>query len=97
MRTLETLGRLFWDSRATLHLGPLTPAESEILFDTLIERLELRDLDIAEFRSRALQAARGNPGQIVEMCRLAADPKYWSGKHIMFAPLRIDAYTRMMA
>jgi hypothetical protein len=39
---------------------------------------------------------RGNPGQIAEMCKLVSDPKYWSGRHILFAPLRIDAYTRMV-
>ena len=37
---------------------------------------------------------RGNPGQIVEMCRSATEPLYVSGRHIKFAPLRIDALIR---
>jgi hypothetical protein len=80
-----------------LQLEPLERGDAVLLFDMLVERLGLGRLDIDDFRARALQAARGNPGQIVSMCELAADPKYWSGCHIKFAPLRIDAYTRQLA
>jgi hypothetical protein len=50
----------------------------------------LRDLDLDEFGNKALESAHGNPGQIIEMCRLAAQPQYQSGRYIKFAPLRID-------
>jgi hypothetical protein len=46
--------------------------------------------DLDEFREKVLESARGNPGQIIEMCRLATQPQYHSGRYIKFAPLRID-------
>jgi hypothetical protein len=96
-RALEMLGRLFWDPRSTLQLRPLQPAESLELFERSVRRLRIENLDLEDFKARVLEAARGNPGEIVEMCRLAADPRYWSGRHIKFAPLRIDAYTHLLA
>jgi hypothetical protein len=96
-RALEMLGRLFWDPRLTLQLRPLQPPEALELFERSVRRLRLPDLDLEDFRRRVLDTARGNPGEIVEMCRLAADPQYWSGRHIKFAPLRIDAYTHLLA
>ena len=38
-----------------------------------------------------LRSARGNPGQIVTMCRLAARPEYRQGRRVKFLPLRMDA------
>lgn len=97
LRTLDMMGRLFWDPRITLELSPLSPAESLALFEALADRLGLRQLELDGFREQVLDAARGNPGEIVEMCRLATRPQYWWGKRIKFAPLRIDAVMRMMA
>jgi hypothetical protein len=89
--SLGALGRLFWDPRTTLHLEPLNHADSMELFDIAVEQFGIRDLDVQEFRDKVLESAKGNPGQIVEMCRMASNPMYVSGKHIKFAPLRIDA------
>jgi hypothetical protein len=66
------------------------------LFDIAAGQFGLRNLDVREFRDKALESARGNPGQIVEMCRMASNPMYVSGSHIKFAPLRIDALTRLL-
>jgi hypothetical protein len=94
LRSLGALSRLFWDPRQILTLQPLSTSDATELFESAADRFQLRQLNLDEFREKVLASARGNPGQIVEMCRLAADPKYVSGKNIKFAPLRIDATIR---
>jgi len=94
--SLGALGRLFWDPRAILHLGPLHQADAAHLFDLAADRFRLRDLDLEDFRHKVLASAESNPGQIIEMCRMASNPIYVSGKHIKFAPLRIDALMRFL-
>ena len=93
---LGALHRLFWDPRRSIYLPPLNDRESLRLFEAAADRFELRRLDLDDFRERALDSAQGNPGQIVEMCRMAADPRYLSGRHIQFAPLRIDALMKFL-
>ena len=94
---LGALHRLLWDPRRTIQMAPLTETESLSLFEGAAERFGLSEFDLAGFRPRVLENAKGNPGQIVEMCRMARDPQYRSGKHILFAPLRIDLMTRYLA
>jgi len=95
---LGALGRLFWDPRKILQIRPLTEPDARQLFDVAADRFGLRkrEVDLEEFREKVLEAAAGNPGQIVEMCRLAAQPQYVTGRYIKFAPLRIDALMRFM-
>jgi hypothetical protein len=93
---LGELHRLFWDPRHTIQMAPLSDPEASTLFDLAADRFGLREFDLADFRPRVLDNAKGNPGQIVEMCRLARDPQYRSGKHIMFAPLRTDLMARYL-
>jgi len=95
--SLGALGRLFWDPREILHLHPLHHAEAAHLFNTAADEFGLRDLDIQDFRDKVLASAKGNPGQIVEMCRMASNPMYVSGRHIKFALLRIDAVAKFLA
>lgn len=90
LRALGDLGRLFWDPRRILQFQPLADRESLEVFELAANRFDLRELDLEEFRDKVLESARGNAGQIIEMCRLATDPQYISGTHIKFAPLRID-------
>jgi energy-coupling factor transporter ATP-binding protein EcfA2 len=94
--SLGTVGRLFWDPRNTIHLHPLNEVDANHLFKLAVARFGLGHLDVEEFRGRALEAAKGNPGQLIEMCRLASDPMYVSGTHIKFAPLRIDALMKFI-
>jgi hypothetical protein len=91
---LGDLGKLFWDPRKTVHLPPLTDAEALQLFEAAADHFGLRHLHLDEFREKVLECAKGNPGQIVEMCRLAAYPQYTAGKYIKFALIRIDALMR---
>ena len=93
---LGELHRLLWDPRRTIQMAPLTETESLTLFKRAANRFGLREFDLAGFRPRVLESAKGNPGQIVEMCRMARDPQYRSGQHILFAPLRIDLMSRYL-
>ena len=97
LRSLGALGRLFWDPRRELQLHPLHHVEAERLFDLAVDQFGLGHLNVGEFKDRFLVSARGNPGQIIDMCRLASNPMYVSGKHIKFAPLRIDVLMRFLA
>jgi hypothetical protein len=93
-RSRESLGylrRLFWDPREEIRLQPLKRAEAAGLFAAAAAAYKLDSLDLDAFRSQALRSARGNPGQIVTMCRMAARPEYRRGRRVKFLPLRMDA------
>ena len=92
--SLGALGRLFWHPANLLKLPPLREPEAGRLFEEAAGHFGLRDLNLNEFRKKVLASARGNPGQIIEMCRLAAEPKYVSGRYVKFSLLRIDAMTK---
>lgn len=94
---LGFLRKLLWDPRDEISLAPLSRSESQQLFDAAADAFKLRSLDLDEFRRNVLTAARGNPGQIVSMCRLASRPQYQSGRHIKFLPLRIDVLSSMVS
>jgi hypothetical protein len=87
---LGRLRRLLWDPREEISLKPLTPPECKKLFEAATSKFGLGSLDLEDFRHKVLAFARGNPGQILEMCRLAARPEYQGGRHIKFLPLRMD-------
>ncbi len=94
---LGALGRLFWDPGKTLQLKPLHDAASGELFETAARHYGVAAANLHEFRGRVLEAAAGNGGRIVEMCRLAAKPEYLtaSGK-IKIELVRIDSLIRTM-
>jgi len=89
--SLGTLARLFWNPAKVLNIPPLHERHAEQLFESAADCFKLRNLDLDDFRAKVLESARGNPGQIIEMCRLAAQPQYHVGRYIKFSPLRIDA------
>ena len=94
---LGELARLFWDPQQTCHMQPLSEAECLRLFETAVDHFRLRELCLDDFRDKVLNSAKGNPGQIVEMCRFAANPMYvTAGRRVKFAPLRIDVMTRFL-
>ncbi len=94
LAAMGVLHRLFWDPRHIVHIPPLSEREAAHLFDLAAAHFHLRDLDLEEFREKALESAAGNPGWIIEMCRLATEPQYLAGRHVKFAPLRIDTLIR---
>ena len=54
------------------------------------QRLHIAALNLPEFMDRVLEYSHGNPGAIVSLLSMAADPKYRSHDHIKIAPLYID-------
>jgi hypothetical protein len=66
------LRKLLWDPREEICLKPLSHRDAALLFDRTAAAYEPGGLERGEFRNRTLASARGNPGQILEMCRLAA-------------------------
>jgi len=88
--SLGALARLFWNPEKVLHIPPLQERDAAQLFESAAGHFKLSHLDLDEFRDKALESAGGNPGQIIEMCRLAAQPQYQAGRHIKFSPLRMD-------
>lgn len=94
LAALGALHRLFWDPRRVIHLRPLARADALRLFDLAAERFQLHHLELGQFRERVLESAGGNPGQILEMCRLAAKDEYISGRRVKFTPLWMDATIR---
>lgn len=95
-RQLGWLARLLWDPREQIVLEPLARSRSAELLDEAMNAfgVEARGA-AADFREQVLEAAAGNPGRIVTLCRLAAQPQYWHGGHLMFAPLWIDTLTQL--
>jgi hypothetical protein len=88
--SLGALARLFWNPAKVMNIPPLPERDAQQLFEAAAGHFKLRTLDLDDFREKVLESARGNPGQIIEMCRLAAEPRYHAGRHIKFSPLRID-------
>ena len=94
---LGALARLSWDPRKTLQLKPLSDAASTALFDRAVHKYGVHAGNLDQFRSRVLDAAAGNGGQIVEMCRLASRPEYLTATgRIKFELVRIDCLVRTM-
>lgn len=91
--SLGHVRKLLWDPREEISLKPLSRAEASALFESACRAFRLDSLDVDDFKSKALASARGNPGQILTMCRMASRPEYRAGRHILFLPLRIDALT----
>jgi hypothetical protein len=92
---LGALGRLFWDPRRTIQLGPLSDAEARELFDDASKHYGLSGAEPGGFRERVLECAKGNGGQIAEMCRLGSRPEYRTASgRIKFELVRIDSLVR---
>lgn len=92
--SMGALSRLFWDPRRILNVPSLNERDAAQLFDIASDHFRLGDLDLKEFREKVLESAGGNPGLIIEMCRLATDPQYLAGRYIKFGPLCIDSLIR---
>ncbi len=94
---LGHLHKLLWDPREEIALKPLTRVDACTLFEAASRKYALSALNLGAFRSKVLTAARGNPGQIVTMCRLASRAEYQDRWRIKFLPLRIDALTEFIS
>jgi predicted ATPase len=89
--------KLLWYPREEIILEPLSRAEAQWLFDEAVRRFGIESLKIDDFGRKVLAAAKGNPGQILAMCRMAARPEYQRGRYIKFLPLRMDMLSAFLS
>lgn len=94
--SLGYLQRLFWDPREILEVKPLSERDSCELFDLTISSTPVPGVDLDDLRERILGSAGGNPGYIIEMCRMAANARYRSGSYVKFGLMRIDMAARLV-
>jgi predicted ATPase len=88
--------KLLWDPREEILLEPLSRAEAQWLFDEAVRSFGIESLRVDDFGRKVLAAAKGNPGQILAMCRMAARPEYQRGSNIKFLPLRMDVLSAFL-
>jgi hypothetical protein len=88
---LGFLNRLFWDPRDQIELKSLSDHDARQLASLAAGRFQPpAGVDEADLRDRILQASHGIPGRIVEMYRMAADPRYHSGGYVKLGLIQID-------
>jgi len=96
------LRRIFWNRESVVPLPNLKKRDAAALIEQAIliflSKARLPDQSIpADFALRLAQAARGNPGRIVEMCIRSADSAYRApDQHLRFAAVVMDAITGQM-
>lgn len=88
-------GHLYWSERQRLALGPLTEPAARELLELCIRRFGLPGLELDDFRAEVLSMSAYNPGTLVKLCRLAAQPKYRCGSRIKTKLLHIDYLMNM--
>jgi hypothetical protein len=89
--------KLLWDPREEILVELLSRAEAQLLFDEAARAFGIESLKIDDFGRKVLAAAKGNPGQILAMCRMAASPEYQRGSYIKFLPLRMDMLSAFLS
>jgi hypothetical protein len=89
--------KLLWDPREEIPVEPLSRVEAQLLFDEAVCRFGIESLKVDDFGRKVLAAAKGNPGQILAMCRMAARPGYQRGCYIKFLPLRMDMLSAFLS
>ena len=89
--------KLLWNPREEILVEPLSRAEAQWLFDEAVRAFGIESLKVDDFGRKVLAAAKGNPGQILAMCRMAARPEYQRGPYIKFLPLRMDMLSAFLS
>jgi hypothetical protein len=84
------VAKLYWSDRQRLLLQPLDESSARDLLELCIRRFGLADLDLDDFRRRVLLMSGRNPGALVKMCELAAEPRYQQGSQIKIKLIHID-------
>ncbi len=85
---------LYWTHELRVHLGPLTARAARELLETCIRRFGLAALELEGFREAVLRLSGHLPGSIVNMCELAAQPRYHYGDQIKIKLVRVDYLMR---
>ena len=81
---------IYWSERHRLILEPLHAPAARELLDQCIYRFGLARLDLDDFREAVLSLSGNNPGALVTMCKLAAEPRYHHGLRIKTRMIYID-------
>jgi len=84
----------YWTDSERLTLSPLPTRAAEALVESCIARFGLARFDLAGFRKEVFKLSGQNPGAIVRMCTLAADPRYQFASRIKTKSLYIDFLMR---
>jgi hypothetical protein len=80
----------YWDERQRLILGPLHESAARELLESCIRRFGLARLNLDDFRKKVLSMSGYNPGALVKMCELAAEPRYHYDSRIKTRLIHID-------
>jgi hypothetical protein len=81
---------IYWNDRQRLILEPLNETAARELLESCIRRFGLDRLDLDDFREAVLSMSGSNPGVLVKMCQLAAEPRYHYGSRIKTRLIHID-------
>ncbi len=92
LQATGALHRVFWNPQMNVTLHALNKQDAERLIESAIKTF-LEGCSIApDFAARIAQAARGNPGRIVDLCIRATDKAYWDKQErIRFGALLMDS------
>jgi len=80
----------YWDDRQRLILCPLHESAARELLELCICRCGLARLNLDGFREKVLSMSGYNPGVLVKMCELAAEPRYHYDSRIKTRLIHID-------
>ena len=73
-----------------LALGPLPEEAMARLFGDGVRRLSRAPANLEMFREHALSYAKGNPGTLLGLLRLAAEERSWLGENLKIHLLTVD-------
>ena len=96
-RAVGALHRVFWNQQTTVNLHPLSRRDANVLIEQAVSTFTPDLSAMPDLALRIAQAARGNPGRMVEMCIRAADPAYQAeDHHIRFGAVLMDSLTGLL-
>jgi len=82
--------KMYWNESHRLILEPLRESAARELLEWCIRRFGLARLNLDDFREAVLSMSGHNPGVLVKMCELAAEPRYHYGSQIKTRLIHID-------
>ncbi len=88
---------LYWDGPQQLTLESLPASAARELLESCIQQLGLARLNLEGFRKAVLSLSGYNPGMLVKMCELAAEPRYHCDSRIKTRLIHIDYLTSLNA
>jgi hypothetical protein len=84
----------YWTENERLTLPPLPVRAAEEVLESCLNLFGLGQFDLSNFREEVLKLSKQNPGTMMQMCMLAADPRYRHESHIKTKSVYIDCLMR---